>query len=423
MNRNQYIWHPYTQEAISSVPLHVKSAKDEYLILDDGRELIDAISSWWTITHGHCRQEIREAVADQMTRLDHVIFAGFTHDKAEEVAEKLISILPDNHKKVFFSDNGSTAVEIAVKMAIQYHYNLNARKKIVIAFEGAFHGETFGAMSVSDRHGFDTAFEPFLFEVKRIPVPRADNIQLCIDMIAEFNKKEEVAAFIFEPLVLGAGGMIMYEPNLLDQLLKFCLESSIITIADEVMTGFGRTGRILATDYCENKPDIICLAKGLSGGVLPLAITSCTIEIYNAFLSDDKKMAFYHGHSFTGNPIACAAAAASLNIVLNEAFLRNLKRIQDRHLVFVKQIKDNYPNINIRVCGTILAINFDSEGTESYFSNIKEVLIDFFLQKDVFIRPLGNVLYLMPPYCISDDSLGKVHNLFFEAINNFYVGK
>ena len=358
-----------------------------------------------------------------MTQLDHVIFAGFTHDKAEEVAGKLIAILPENHQKIFFSDNGSTAVEIAVKMAIQYHYNLRTTKKIVIAFEGAFHGETFGAMSISDRHGFDSAFEPFLFEVKRIPIPTPENIQTCIELIAEINRNNEIAAFIFEPLVLGAGGMIMYESDLLDKLIKFCNESGIITIADEVMTGFGRTGRILATDFCENKPDIICLAKGLSGGVLPLAVTSCTIEIYEAFLSHDKKKAFYHGHSFTGNPIACAAASASLDIVLNETFLRNLERINEKHLEFLKYIKSANPNVDIRVQGTILAIKFDTEGEESYFSNIKEVLIDFFLQKNVFIRPLGNVLYMMPPYCISDESLAKVHNLFFEAINNFYAGR
>lgn len=414
------IWHPYTQEAIAGRPLHVKSAGDEFLYLDDGRKLIDAVSSWWTITHGHCNEEIMEAVAKQAKELDHVIFAGFSHDRALEVARKLLDLLPGNQAKVFFSDNGSTAVEIAVKMAVQYHYNRGVKRKVIIALEGAFHGETFGAMSISDRHGFDAAFVPYLFDVKRIPVPEADTLEECIALIEHYNSAGAVAAFIFEPLVMGAGGMKMYEAMHLDHLLQYCRENSILTIADEVMTGFGRTGRIFATDHCVVKPDIICLAKGLSGGVLPVAVTTCTREIYGAFYSSEKRKAFYHGHSFTGNPLACAAASANLDIVARPGFLDTVRRISNANRSFAEEVKRQFPAADIRVQGTILAVNFKSGEEEAYFSDLKEELAHYFMDNNVFIRPLGNVLYIMPPYCISETSLGSLHALFLEALKMFY---
>lgn len=417
------VWHPYTQEAVADNPLYVESAKDEFLYLDDGRKLIDGISSWWTIIHGHCNEEIAEAVSKQMKSLDHVIFAGFTHNPARETALKLLSLLPHNQAKVFFSDNGSTAVEIAVKMAIQYHFNKGNKRNTIIAIEGAFHGETFGAMSVSDRHGFDTAFISYLFDVKRIPVPYNGNLDECIQLIKEYNKNNGVAAFIFEPLLMGAGGMKIYKAEYLDHLLNYCRKNGILTIADEVMTGFGRTGKMFAVDHCKIKPDIICLAKGLSGGILPLAVTTCTIDVYNAFYSTEKRKAFYHGHSFTGNPIACAAASASLRIIERPGFMENILRISTANECFLEKVKQYFLQANIRMQGTVLAADFATGNKETYFSDIKELLSRYFMENNVFIRPLGNVLYLMPPYCISNESLDKIHGLFFDALKMFYGEK
>lgn len=412
------IWHPYTQEGISEAPLHVVAAKDEFLFLADGRKIVDGISSWWTINHGHNHPEIMQAIRMQTEQLDHVIFAGFVHDRAVELADKVLSLLPWM-SKVFFSDNGSTAVEIGLKMAIQHWYNLGQDRRYIVALEGGFHGETFGAMAASARHGFDNAFVPFLFDVQRIPVPDEDNIQHCFDILDKLHNDGGVNAFIFEPLLLGTGGMKIYKSGYLDKLIAFCRERGIITIADEVFTGFGRTGKVFAIDHCEEKPDIICLAKGLSGGVLPVALTVCSGEIYRSFYSTDKHKAFFHGHSFTANPIACAAASASVGIVLRDEFMERIDRLTQRQSDFQRYICSKYPETQPRAIGTMFALDFVVREGRGYFSDIKETLMEFFLERNVYLRPLGNVLYFMPPYCVSDDTLERVYELIEESIQIF----
>ncbi len=413
------IWHPYTQEGISEAPLHVVSSKDEFLFLEDGRKIVDGISSWWTINHGHRHPVIMEAIKAQTEELDHVIFAGFVHDRAIELADKVLKLLPPNMSKVFFSDNGSTAVEIGLKMAIQHWYNKGTERKYIVAFEGGFHGETFGAMAASARHGFDNAFVPFLFDVQRIPIPDEGNIQACFDIIERLHSDGGVNALIFEPLLLGTGGMKIYNPEYLDQLIAFCREKGIITIADEVFTGFGRTGKVFAIDHCEQKPDIVCLAKGLSGGILPIALTVCTGEIYSSFFSTDKHKAFFHGHSFTGNPIACAAASASLSLVLDPGFKERLDNLTKKQTDFCRKILEKYPETKPRVLGTMFALDFVVKERQGYFSDIKETLVNFFLNNGVYLRPLGNVLYFLPPYCVSDHTLQKVYELIEESIIKF----
>lgn len=419
MGFSSKIWHPYTQEGISEAPLHVVSAKDEFLYLKDGREIIDGVSSWWTINHGHRHPVIMEAIKAQTEKLDHVIFAGFVHDGAIELADKVLQLLPSNMSKVFFSDNGSTAVEIGLKMAIQYWHNQGKEKRYIIALEDGFHGETFGAMSASARHGLDEAFVPFLFDVQRIPIPNEENIQECFDIIERLHNNGGVNALIFEPLLLGTGGMKIYKPEHLDRLIAFCKKLEIVTVADEVFTGFGRTGKVFAMDYCQEKPDIVCLAKGLSGGILPIALTVCTGEIYNSFYSTDKKKAFFHGHSFTGNPIACAAASASLGLVMEQEFKDRLDQLTHRQTDFCKTALDRYPETNPRVIGTMFAMNFVVNEGKGYFSDIKETLVNFFLENGVYLRPLGNVLYFMPPYCVSEDTLNRVYGLIEKAIIKF----
>jgi adenosylmethionine---8-amino-7-oxononanoate aminotransferase len=414
------IWHPFTQERIADKPLEVAAAKDEFLYLKDERKLIDGISSWWTINHGHCHPAIVSAIQEQVAQLDHVIFAGFTHAPAQRVAENVLSLLGPHFAKVFFSDNGSTAVEIAVKMALQYHYNLGKPKRALVALEGAFHGETFGAMSVSSRHGFDDAFVDHLFPIVRLPVPNAENLETCKQLLMQYQEENGVAAFIFEPLLMGAGGMIVYASEVLDELIGFCKQQGILTIADEVMTGFGRTGLVFAVDHLRHKPDIICLAKGLTGGVLPLSLTVCTQEIYEAFYSMDKRKAFYHGHSFTGNPIASAAALASTTLALQEDFLPRLQALSNKQREFVDKYQDRSLDLSVRSCGTVLAINFPTQSSLGYFSDLKEKLISFFMEREIFIRPLGHVLYAMPPYCISEESMTRIHSAFEEAIELYY---
>lgn len=399
------IWHPYTQEQTSVANRIILSAKDEFLNDEDGHEIIDAISSWWTITHGHAQPQIAKAIATQAMELEQVIFSGFSHPKAIELAENLLRILPA-YQKVFYSDNGSTAVEIGLKMAFQYWHNQGKAKSKVICFENAYHGDTFGAMSVSERGLFTSPFSPFLFEVERIPLP-SDKSSLEKLKSIIVRSKENIACFIFEPLVLGAGGMLMYEAIDLEPLLAICKENKILTIADEVMTGFGRCGKLFATDFLETKTDIICLSKGITGGFMPFAATLCTDEIYQSFLSNDKQKMFFHGHSFTGNALSCAAALANIQLFETEKTLEKITQINQAHLDFIKQISSDKIK-HIRCTGTILA--FEVGEKNGYLSNERDRLYTFFQNENILLRPLGNTLYILPPYCISKQSLQKIYD-------------
>jgi adenosylmethionine---8-amino-7-oxononanoate aminotransferase len=412
------IWHPYTQRKAQNnpaeLPIPIVSGKGVYLFDEQGNRYIDAISSWWVNIHGHAHPYIAEKVSAQLHTLEHVIFAGFTHQPAVELAERLLEILPSGQSKVFYSDNGSTAVEVALKMAIQYWANNGTQKQKIIAFENAYHGDTFGAMSVSARSGFTKPFAHLLFEVIHIPVPVKGKEEAAFTKLrAEIlNHKDKIAAFIFEPLVLGAGGMLMYDNIALDQLISICKKNQILTIADEVMTGFGRTGTLFASDQLQQQPDIICLSKGLTGGTMPMGITTCTDQIFNAFISDETTKTLYHGHSYTANPIACTAALASLDLLLKEECTKNIQRISKHLRSMAENLRNTTSLTNIRCTGTILALDVVTNEHTSYFNSLRDRLYHFFLKRGIILRPLGNTLYIMPPYCINEDDLKEIeHNL------------
>jgi adenosylmethionine-8-amino-7-oxononanoate aminotransferase len=416
----QYIWRPYTQMKTADPPLPIVRGEGALLFDESGNRYIDAISSWWVNIHGHGHPYIAEKLAEQARRLEHVIFAGFTHPPAVELAERLLSILPENQARIFYSDNGSTAVEIAIKMAIQFYHNQGVRREKLIAFDRAFHGETFGAMSASGDLSFNNAFSEHLFEVLRIPAPVAGREEESIAQLETMLDKHSVYAFLFEPLILGAGGMLMYRSEVLDSLIAICRERNVLCIADEVMTGFGRTGRLFASDYLVNKPDLMAMSKGLTGGTLPLAVTSCTAEVFNAFLSDDRYKTFFHGHSFTGNPLGCAAALASLDLLQDRETQENMARIERSHQRFRQNVRDRAVLKDIRQRGTILALEFDLSGETSYFNEWRDWLYRFFMKRGVLLRPLGNIIYVMPPYCITEEQLGEVYQALEEAMAAVY---
>ena len=410
------IWHPYTQMKTAEPPIVIARGEGALLFDEDDRAYIDAISSWWVTLHGHSHPHIAKKIQEQLARLDHVIFAGFTHAPAVELGERLLQKMPQNHEKIFFSDNGSTAVEVGIKMAIQHWANRGSNKRRILTLENGYHGDTFGAMSASGRGAFVAPFAPFLFDVSHLPVPTAGHEEEALAALKSALSKRDVAAFIFEPLVQGASGMVMYAADVLQDLLTLCRRHDVITIADEVLTGFGRCGRFLAVDHQEVPPDIVCLSKGLTGGTLPMGATSCSGEVYEAFHSDDKMHTFFHGHSFTANPVGCATALGSLDLLERDACWENIRRIEARHHSQIEAFRNHRLVKDARQTGTILALEFDSGSETSYFSEIRDRLYRFFLDQGVLLRPLGNVVYILPPYCISNDQLDTVYQSIQEAL-------
>ncbi|MEJ5995328.1 adenosylmethionine--8-amino-7-oxononanoate transaminase [Pedobacter sp. Du54] len=410
------IWHPYTQMKGALPQLPIVKGEGVYLIDEQGNKYIDAVSSWWVNIHGHANAHIAAKVSAQLLQLEHVIFAGFTHEPAVLLAERLLPLLPGKQEKVFYSDNGSTAVEVALKMCFQYWSNKgNTQRKKVLAFKDAYHGDTFGAMSVSGRSIFTDPFNEMLFDVEFIDLPNADNVSSLTSHISHL--KSQLACFIFEPLILGAGGMQMYEAKYLDQLLAACQENEILCIADEVMTGFGRTGTYFACEQLSAKPDLFCLSKGLTGGTMPLGITTCNAKIFDAFLSDDKLKTLYHGHSFTANPVACAASLASLDVLLDEKTLPNIKRIQHQHSLFREKIA-NHPKVKTsRQTGTIIAIEWETGESTTYLSSLRDKLYTYFLNKGIVLRPLGNIIYILPPYIITNEELTYIYSSIIQALD------
>jgi adenosylmethionine---8-amino-7-oxononanoate aminotransferase len=419
---SKHIWHPFTQHKTCSQPLLIKKGEGAYLFDYNNNKIFDAISSWWVNIHGHSHPEICSSIFEQASKLEHVLFADVTHEKSILLAEKLLSCLPKSFKKVFYSDNGSTAVEVAIKMAIQYWHNQGKNKKKIIVFRHSYHGDTYGAMSLAERNGFNQPFWSMLFPVIFIDPPlhhRTNNSLEDLKTILE--KNQDVAAFVFEPLVQGAGGMLMQEEKVLDSMLQLAQAHNIICIADEVMTGFGRTGKIFATDHLKNKPDIICLSKGITGGFLPLSATVTTNKIYEAFLDKSKSKALLHGHSYTANPIACAAACTSFDILQRAHTLKQINQISLTQKNFLCELQESkFINFfsNIRSQGTILALEFKTTEQSGYFNNLKEKIVKYFLKQNILIRPLGNVLYLLPPYCSTNKDLQKVYNTIFDFIKD-----
>jgi adenosylmethionine-8-amino-7-oxononanoate aminotransferase len=404
------IWHPFTQAQTAKDPIAIVKAEGIWLYAEDGQRYLDGTSSWWVNAHGHCHPYIAEQIAQQAAQLEHIIFAGFTHEPAVLLAEKLLAVLPGNQSRIFYSDNGSTSVEVALKMALQFHFNKGEERTKILAFSNAYHGDTFGAMSVGARNAFNAPFGKLLFEVMHVDAPEQGNEERCIEEFRSILKIENPAAFIFEPLVQGANGMRMHSANVLSELIALCREHGVLTIADEVFTGFYRTGKRFACDYLTHQPDIMCLSKTLTGGTLPLGVTAAPEFVYDAFLSNNKYKTFFHGHSFTANPIACRAAFASLELLEKTECLINIQQIVLDHHQFANELKGHPRIAEIRILGTIIAIELKTDEERGYMNPVSEHITDFFLDQKIYLRPLGNVIYCTPPYIISVLELELVYN-------------
>jgi len=410
------IWHPYTQHKTSKPPIAIVRGEGALLWDENNKEYIDAIASWWVNPYGHSNQVIADAIYKQLTTLEHVLFGGFTHEPAILLAEKLMEILPKNQQKIFFSDNGSTAVEVAIKVALQYFFNRGEKKTTIIAFENAFHGDTFAAMAASGISFYTQAFQGMFIDVVRISVPIKGQEQESFDALREVIKNNNCAGFIFEPLVQGAAGMVMYEPESLDELIKICQKNKVLTIADEVMTGFGKTGKTFACDYLTEKPDMMCLSKALTGGTIPMAITTFTQDIFEAFYDEDINKALFHGHTFTANPTGCAAALVSLALLQTQEMQDNIARVNKSHLAFQKRIQSHPKVTTTRVLGVIFALEIKTESSASYYGTLRNKLYDFFIENGVILRPVGNIVYILPPYIITNEQLQKVYEAVEKAL-------
>jgi adenosylmethionine-8-amino-7-oxononanoate aminotransferase len=410
---HDHVWHPYTQHWQAPSPVPIVRAEGSWLFDVTGRPILDAISSWWVTTHGHCRPELVEAIAEQAGTLDQVIFAGFTHEPAAMLAAELVSALPPGLSRIFFSDNGSTAVEVAIKISLQAFANRGQPRRLVAALEHAYHGDTFGAMAAGARGVFTHMYEPLLFEVARLPDPSEGDTLAALDALLD-ARGTELAAVIVEPLLLGAGGMRVWDEAVLQGIRARTQAAGVHLIADEVMTGFGRTGPLFACERAGVAPDLLCLSKGITGGLLPLGATAATDDLFEAFRSEDRRKTFFHGHSYTANPIACAAARASLRLLDAESAQHRtrIERTQRRHLEALR----GAPGVRAqRQLGTVAAVELDAP--PGYLSDIGRELAAFAIEQGVLIRPLGNVAYCLPPYCTTDDELDRVYAVLYRFLS------
>ncbi|MBF0621765.1 MAG: adenosylmethionine--8-amino-7-oxononanoate transaminase [Magnetococcales bacterium] len=422
-----HIWHPFTQEKTAPDPIPIASASGSVLKGFDDQEYLDVVSSWWVTTHGHAHPAIANAIAEQAKTLEQVIFAGFTHEPAARLTAALSKKLPGDISRCFFSDDGSTAVEVSLKMACQYWLNQGQKRTRFVMLQGGYHGDTVGAMSVGRSSGFFDAFANMLFHVDVIPFPDTweddpDVEQKEHNALADLDRyldqhAGECAAVILEPLLQGASGMRMCRPVFIQKLNARLKEANILLIFDEVMTGFGRTGTLFASEKAGVTPDIICLSKGLTSGFLPMSITACTQEIYQAFLNDDFDHAFAHGHSFTANPLGCAAGLASLKLFETEQTLTKIAAIEAKHRERLDRIKDHEKVEHTRLIGSIAAFDVKAKNS-GYNSEVGPILKKYFLERGLLIRPLGNVLYLLPPYCTSMEQLDRAWDGIEDALND-----
>jgi adenosylmethionine-8-amino-7-oxononanoate aminotransferase len=408
------IWHPFTQHALQPEMIPVSGARGAWLKTRDGGLILDAISSWWVVTHGHCHPRIVGAIEEQARRLDQVIFAGFTHAPAEMLARGLIEMAPSGLAHVFYSDSGSTAVEVALKMALGYFRNIGEPRRRIVALEHGYHGDTIGGMSVGERGVFSAAYEPLLFDVARIPFPAEGREQATIDAFDAACTAEPVAALIVEPLILGAGGMRVYGEHVLRELKRVAEAHGALFIADEVMTGWGRTGELFACGKAGVAPDILCTAKGITGGALPLAATLCTSPIFEAHHSTDRTKTFFHSSSYTANPIACAAAVANLDIWQTEPMGERLAALAAMQTGRLAALAGDDRFANARQIGTITAIDLKVPDA-GYLAGVGPRLARYFLEREVLLRPLGNTIYVMPPYCVSSADLDLVYAAIADA--------
>ncbi len=412
------VWHPFTQHALEPVIPEIVLTQGAYLHKADGRRILDAISSWWVVTHGHRHPRIIKAIETTAASLDQIIFAGFTHEPAERLAEGLVGLAPPGLDWVFYSDSGSTSVEVALKMALGYFRNIGAPRSRIVVMEHSYHGDTIGTMSVGARGVFNAAYEPLLFEVDTIPFPAAGREQETLDRFEAVSLDRRAAALIVEPLVLGAGGMQMYPAWVLTELKKIAEASGTLLIADEVMTGWGRTGTMFACEQASISPDILCTSKGLTGGVIPLAATLATDAIFQAHYSTDRKKTFFHSSSYTANPMACAAALANVEIWRDEPVAERIAALSGMQAAGLQRFRHNPYFTDSRVTGTIAALDLRT-GSAGYLAEIGPKLRAFFLERGLLVRPLGNVLYLLPPYCITGEELDGLYDAIEEAGERF----
>ncbi|MGC2766470.1 MAG: adenosylmethionine--8-amino-7-oxononanoate transaminase [Candidatus Acidiferrum sp.] len=429
MNSPLQIWHPFTNGALDPAPILVRKAEGVFLHTADGRKIIDAISSWWVNLHGHANPRIAAAIAEQAKKLEHVILAGFSHDAAEELAARLSKWLPRDLRHLFFSDDGSTAVEVALKLAVQYFQNLERPEKTeIVALAHGYHGDTAGAMSVSDESPFTQPFHSMRYAVHRVnaaycyrcPVGlkrEACRIECALQLEKLLEERgEKLAAVIVEPLLQGAGGMIVHPVEFLQKVRALCTKHDVLFIADEVLTGFGRTGKMFACDLANVVPDLMCISKGITGGFLAMGVTLCTDRVEKAFRSKNRMHTFYHGHSYTGNALACAAANANLQIFDDEPVFDRIATIARINGERLAQLRDTHAVGETRQIGTMGAIELVAEDA-GYLSGLRPKLYGFFLERGVLLRPLGNVVYVLPPYVIEPEELHRVYDVIVEAIN------
>ena len=413
----QHIWHPLTQHHNASAPLGIVKAKGASFWDEAGNQYLDGIASWYTAMYGHCNDHIIAAVSEQMRQLDLVVFTGFTHEPAVQLSEKLMQILPSNQQKIFFNDNGSTAVEAGIKMAFQFHFNKGQKRNTLIAFEEGFHGDTFGAMSASGLSVYNGPFEDFFLKVIRIPTPKENNMDEVLSKLKKIISENECAAFVYEPLVQGAAGMKFHDPKGLESILRLCQEADILCIADEVMTGFGKTGKHFASLYLETMPDIMCLSKALTAGMAPMSITSCTQEVFNAFLDEEIAKGFFHSHTYSAHPLGCAAAIAGIDLLISDAIQKDIRRIEESHKDFVEKISVHPKVKEARCLGVILAIDLTLKMDR--YGSLRNDMYRYFMSQGIFLRPLGNTIYVLPPYVITKSELEKIYvaiNGMLEAI-------
>jgi adenosylmethionine-8-amino-7-oxononanoate aminotransferase len=407
------IWHPFTQHALQPDMVKIERGEGAYLFAADGRRIIDAISSWWVVTHGHCHPLIVRAIQRQAEQLNQIIFAGHTHEPAEEVASAMLKLTPCGLDYVFFSDSGSTSVEVALKMALGYWHNIGRPRSRIVVMQHSYHGDTIGAMSVGARGVFNAAYGPLLFDVATVPFPSEGHEQETLDAL-EAACRDKPAAFIVEPLILGAGGMLMYPAWVLKEMKRICEASGVWFIADEVMTGWGRTGTLFACEQADVVPDIACYSKGLTGGSLPLAVTLCRHEIFEAHFSQDRSRTFFHSSSYTANPIACAAAKANLDLWNDPAVAARVAAVAAMQEKALSALRADDRFKNVRRTGAITALELEARDS-GYLAGIGPKLLAFFASRNLLLRPLGNTIYVMPPYCVTQTDLDEVYAAIAEA--------
>lgn len=407
----RHLWHPYTQHGLREEPLPIVRAEGAYLYDDSGRAILDAISSWWVTLHGHTQPDIARAIADQACTLEQVIFAGFTHEPATRLAAELVARAPAGLTRVFYSDDGSTAVEVAVKIALQYWQMRGEERRLVAALENSYHGDTFGAMSVSARGLFTAPFTGHLFEVARLPDPVDGDVVGALERLIG-ERGRELAAVIVEPMLLGSGGMRMWSADALRAVRELTAARGIPLIADEVLTGFGRTGPLFACEHAGIAPDLMCLSKGLTGGFVPMGATLATEALFESFRSEDRKRTLFHGHSYTANPIACAAGLASLAL-LDDRSAERRRAIERSHRAAAGRLAAISSIRNVRVLGTIIAMELSTLDA-GYLSGVGLALKRFALERGVLLRPLGDTVYVLPPYCATEADLANAYDVIAE---------